>query len=284
MSGSTRRSNTSPRRRNGRTRAAATGGSGGARTRARTTCAMWSSWARTTSPSTRSASRPPFWARASRGRRWMCSRPSTVSTGTAANSPPRRGVGCLWTPALEILPPDAWRWYLTANSPESSDTTFTWEQLTAAVNRDLADVLGNFVNRILKFCEARFGGVVPAGGEPGPLEAAVRRRRGKARRVDRAVRGHRDAQVGPGPARAVGAGQRISAGGRALDGDQDRSRAGGGDRAHGAQSGGLLYARVSAPVIPFAAEAIAGARGRALAAHLAGAGCAPRSSSASRRG
>ena len=38
------------------------------------------------------------------------------------------------------------------------------------MNRDLADVLGNFVNRILKFNEAKFGGVVPAGGAPGPIE------------------------------------------------------------------------------------------------------------------
>jgi methionyl-tRNA synthetase len=72
--------------------------------------------------------------------------------------------------ALEILPPDLWRWYLTANAPEGSDTAFTWEQFQSAVNRDLADVLGNFVNRIAKFAESKFGGVVPAGGEPGPLE------------------------------------------------------------------------------------------------------------------
>jgi methionyl-tRNA synthetase len=72
--------------------------------------------------------------------------------------------------ALELLPPDLWRWYLTANSPEGSDTAFTWEQFQSAVNRDLADVLGNFVNRILKFCETRFDAVVPAGGEPGELE------------------------------------------------------------------------------------------------------------------
>jgi methionyl-tRNA synthetase len=41
------------------------------------------------------------------------------------------------------------------------------------VNRDLADVLGNFVNRIAKFCETRFEGVVPDGGEAGPLEAKL---------------------------------------------------------------------------------------------------------------
>ena len=78
--------------------------------------------------------------------------------------------GVFMDSALEILPADCWRWYLTANCPEGSYTAFTWEQFQSSVNRDLADVFGNFVNRILKFCEARFEGVVPAGGEPGPLE------------------------------------------------------------------------------------------------------------------
>ena len=78
--------------------------------------------------------------------------------------------GVFMDQALEILPADCWRWYLTANSPENSDTSFTWEQFVSSVNRDLADVFGNFVNRILKFCETRCEGVVPAGGEPGELE------------------------------------------------------------------------------------------------------------------
>ena len=78
--------------------------------------------------------------------------------------------GVFMDTALEIQPADCWRWYLTANCPEGSDTSFTWEQFQSAVNRDLADVLGNFVNRILKFCETRFEGVIPAGGEAGPLE------------------------------------------------------------------------------------------------------------------
>ncbi len=78
--------------------------------------------------------------------------------------------GVFMDQALQIQPADCWRWYLTANCPEGSDTSFTWEQFQSAVNKDLADVLGNFVNRILKFCESRFEGQVPAGGEPGPLE------------------------------------------------------------------------------------------------------------------
>jgi methionyl-tRNA synthetase len=75
--------------------------------------------------------------------------------------------------ALELLPPDYWRWWVSANAPEGSDATFTWEQFQAQVNADLADVLGNFVNRILKFTESRFEGVVPDGGEPGELEARL---------------------------------------------------------------------------------------------------------------
>ena len=78
--------------------------------------------------------------------------------------------GVFMDQALELLPADCWRWYLTANAPEGSDSAFTWEQFQGAVNKDLADVFGNFVNRILKFAETRFDGVVPAGGEPGPLE------------------------------------------------------------------------------------------------------------------
>ena len=72
--------------------------------------------------------------------------------------------------ALELLPADYWRWYLLANAPESDDSNFTWEQFQSAINRDLADVFGNFVNRVAKFCAARFDAKVPVGGDYGPLE------------------------------------------------------------------------------------------------------------------
>jgi methionyl-tRNA synthetase len=88
----------------------------------------------------------------------------------------RRGV--FMDAALELLPPDYWRWYLTSQAPESSDTAFTWEQFQAVVNKDLADVLGNFVNRILKFTDSKYQSLAPAGGEPGPLEAALADRLG----------------------------------------------------------------------------------------------------------
>ncbi|MFG1666118.1 methionine--tRNA ligase [Streptomyces sp. Y7] len=75
--------------------------------------------------------------------------------------------------ALEILPADYWRYFLIANAPESDDSSFTWEHFTATVNKDLADTLGNFVNRVLSFSKKRFGEEVPAGGEPGEAEAKL---------------------------------------------------------------------------------------------------------------
>jgi len=78
--------------------------------------------------------------------------------------------GVFMDQALELLPADYWRWYLLANAPESDDSNFTWEHFQTSVNHDLADVFGNFVNRIAKFCTARFEGQVPPTGSYGPLE------------------------------------------------------------------------------------------------------------------
>jgi methionyl-tRNA synthetase len=84
-----------------------------------------------------------------------------------------RGRGVFMDQALEILPADYWRWWLLSNAPESSDAEFTWENFQANVNKDLADVLGNFVSRITKFCRSKFGEVVPEGGSYGEQEAKL---------------------------------------------------------------------------------------------------------------
>ncbi|WP_329322145.1 MULTISPECIES: methionine--tRNA ligase [unclassified Streptomyces] len=75
--------------------------------------------------------------------------------------------------ALDILPADYWRYFLIANAPESDDSSFTWEHFTTTVNKDLADTLGNFVNRVLSFSRKRFGDEVPAGAESGETEAKL---------------------------------------------------------------------------------------------------------------
>ncbi len=84
-----------------------------------------------------------------------------------------QGRGVFMDEALAILPSDYWRWWLMTNVPEGSDANFTWESFQAGVNKDLADVLGNFVSRVTKFAAARFGGAVPEGGAYGPAEATL---------------------------------------------------------------------------------------------------------------
>jgi methionyl-tRNA synthetase len=82
-----------------------------------------------------------------------------------------RGRGVFMDQALSLLPADYWRWWLLSHAPETSDAEFTWENFQVSVNKDLADVLGNFVSRITKFCRSKFGKEVPPGGVPGAREA-----------------------------------------------------------------------------------------------------------------
>lgn len=163
--------------------------------------------------------------------------------------------------ALEILPPDLWRWYLTANSPEGSDTAFTWEQFASAVNRDLADVLGNFVNRILKFTEGKFDGVVPEGGAPGPLEEKLfadvsARLADLAEQMD-AIEIRKSAQALRALWVVGNEYLQEAAPWTAIKTDRDRAAV----IVRTALNLAALYAKISAPFIPFAAEKISEAFG-----------------------
>ena len=60
-----------------------------------------------------------------------------------------------------ILRAQVWRYYLLANRPEQSDTTFLWDDLAAKNNNELLANLGNFVNRALSFTAAKFHMKVP---------------------------------------------------------------------------------------------------------------------------
>lgn len=84
-----------------------------------------------------------------------------------------QGRGVFMDDALSLLPADYWRWWLLSHAPESGDSEFTWENFQQSVNKDLADVLGNFVSRITKFCRSKFGETVPDGGEWGAVEKGL---------------------------------------------------------------------------------------------------------------
>ncbi|MCK5036208.1 MAG: methionine--tRNA ligase subunit beta, partial [Candidatus Sabulitectum sp.] len=62
---------------------------------------------------------------------------------------------------LDHFDPDPMRYALAVNAPESRDSDFTWLEYQSR-NNELADVLGNFINRTLKFTASKFGNRVPA--------------------------------------------------------------------------------------------------------------------------
>ncbi len=66
---------------------------------------------------------------------------------------------------LKKYPPDPLRYTLTCNLPESKDTDFSWKDFQAKNNNELADILGNFVNRSLAFVGRQFDNKVPQCGE-----------------------------------------------------------------------------------------------------------------------
>ncbi len=66
--------------------------------------------------------------------------------------------------AVEEFPADYWRYWLMANAPESSDSSFTFDGFVSTINKDLNGVLGNFVSRVLKMTVSKFSSEVPAGG------------------------------------------------------------------------------------------------------------------------
>jgi methionyl-tRNA synthetase len=72
-----------------------------------------------------------------------------------------RGWGIDVQDFLARYPADTLRYYLTFALPEYRDSDFTWNDFQAKTNNELADILGNFVNRTLQFVGRSFGGKMP---------------------------------------------------------------------------------------------------------------------------
>ena len=72
-----------------------------------------------------------------------------------------------------------------SNVPEGSDSNFTWESFQAGVNKDLADVLGNFVSRVTKFAARAV-----RRGDPGGRRLRARRRRRLTAEIERRLRAY----------------------------------------------------------------------------------------------
>ena len=69
---------------------------------------------------------------------------------------------------LKTFDPDPLRYCLASILPETRDTDFSWRDFQGRFNNELADILGNFINRTLTFTHKNFSGKVP---EKGKLDA-----------------------------------------------------------------------------------------------------------------
>ncbi|HRJ16869.1 MAG TPA: methionine--tRNA ligase, partial [Saprospiraceae bacterium] len=69
---------------------------------------------------------------------------------------------------------DALRWSLTRNMPENGDSDFKWDLFVDFHDKELADNLGNFVNRVIVLSHKYFNGAVPqpTGADADKLAAA----------------------------------------------------------------------------------------------------------------
>jgi methionyl-tRNA synthetase len=63
--------------------------------------------------------------------------------------------------ALDTFEPDLLRYALSVNLPENKDTDFDWDDFKNKVNNELANILGNFINRTLSFVKRSFSSRVP---------------------------------------------------------------------------------------------------------------------------
>jgi methionyl-tRNA synthetase len=66
---------------------------------------------------------------------------------------------------LKIFDPDPLRYCLANILPETKDADFSWKDFQARFNNELADILGNFINRTLTFIHKNFNGQVPDKGK-----------------------------------------------------------------------------------------------------------------------
>lgn len=68
----------------------------------------------------------------------------------------------IWLPEyLKDFEADSLRYALTRNAPEARDADFAWRDFQAWHNNELADILGNFVNRTLTFVSKYYSSSVP---------------------------------------------------------------------------------------------------------------------------
>ncbi len=92
---------------------------------------------------------------------------------------------------LKNFEPDSLRYCLASIMPETKDSDFSWKDFQARHNNELADILGNFVNRSAIFCHKYFDGKLPKAGTLSSLDKElITRLEGAAEKLGKTIDGH----------------------------------------------------------------------------------------------
>jgi methionyl-tRNA synthetase len=76
---------------------------------------------------------------------------------------------------VDLFGVDAVRYFVLHEMPFENDGTITWELMVERVNSDLANTLGNLVNRTISMTNKYFDGVVEDKGTDGEVDADLKR-------------------------------------------------------------------------------------------------------------
>ena len=84
---------------------------------------------------------------------------------------------------VELFGVDAVRYFVLHEMPFENDGVITWELMVERMNSDLANVLGNLVNRTISMSNKYFGGIVEDKGAAEPVDEELKAAAAKAYRA-----------------------------------------------------------------------------------------------------
>lgn len=82
---------------------------------------------------------------------------------------------------LKKFEADSLRYSLTINMPETRDSDFSWKEFQARHNNELADILGNFINRTFTFIRKYYNGKIPKAEDFDELDKDLLNKLGETR-------------------------------------------------------------------------------------------------------
>ena len=113
---------------------------------------------------------------------------TSTSPRAARRSASRRGTPRIPAEIAASYGTDALRWWMIREVARAGDTDYTAERLVAAANQDLANNIGNLVNRTVSMVQRYRSGTIPDLAADNPDAAALRAARdGTQQVIDRAL-------------------------------------------------------------------------------------------------